>query len=413
MLQAEAETMSPFRILCATGFFAIFSSTISKSPVLPFFASWLGADPAEVGMVASVSAFTGVVASVPSGFLADHYGRRRMLLIAAAVFATAPLFYFAVSEIWQLVCVRLYHGIATAIFIPVAMALVSELHHQERGEKLGWFSTATLLGRFLAPVIGGSLLSLAVLSEAYRFHAVYAVCVGAGALALVLALRLPQDVSCRFEERSLAKSWAAFREIIASRAILITCIVEAAILFVYGTFETFLPLAAIKSGISAGEVGILLAAQVITLALSKPLMGRFSDRHGRQPQIFWGAVLGAVCIGLFSFAASFPVLLGLSILLGLSLSILSSASSAYIADSSTQEARASAMGMLGSIMDIGHSTGPLIAGFVILSFGFQAAFLGAASVLAAAAVLFALHAKQNIRIGFHSGGLNARSNTKH
>lgn len=392
-------SLSPFRILCATGFFAIFSSTISKSPVLPLFASWLGADPAEVGMVAAVSAFTGVVASIPAGFLADHCGRRRMLLIAAAVFATAPLFYLAVSEIWQLVCVRLYHGMATAIFLPVAMALVSELHHQERGEKLGWFSTATLLGRFLAPVIGGGLLSLAMLSEAYRFHAVYAVCGGAGVLALVLALRIPQDESCHFAKRSFASSWAAFREIIATRAILITCIVEAAILFVYGTFETFVPLAAIKNGISVGEVGVLLAAQMITLALSKPLMGRFSDRHGRQPQIFWGAFLGAICIGLFALASSFPVLLGLSILLGLSLSILTSASSAYIADLSSREARASAMGMLGSIMDIGHTTGPLVAGFVILHYGFGMAFLVAAGVLATAALAFLLHAGGNAVVG--------------
>ena len=62
---------SPFILLCTTGLFAIFSSTISKSPVLPLFASHLGADPSGVGFIASVSAFTGIVASIPVLFPLD------------------------------------------------------------------------------------------------------------------------------------------------------------------------------------------------------------------------------------------------------------------------------------------------------------------------------------------------------
>lgn len=395
--------MTPFRFLCITGFFAIFSSTISKSPVLPLFAAWLGADPSEVGIVASVSAFAGIVASIPAGFIADHCGRRKMLVGAAVVFATAPFLYLAVTQIWQLAIVRLYHGIATAIFLPVGMALVSELFHRERGEKLGWFSTATLLGRFCAPVAGGLLLSLMMLSEAHRFQAVYLVCGVAGLIVLLLALRIPKEEACHLPSRSFRASWSALKTVVASRAIALTCAVEAGILFVYGIFETFVPLYAIQSGISAVEIGLLLSVQVITLAISKPAMGRFSDRHGRPPQIFWGAVLGAACIALFSLVSSFPGLFMLSILLGLSLSILTSASSAYIADLSSTETRGSAMGMLGSIMDIGHTAGPLIAGFVILQYGFGTAFLMAAVVLAAAASAFLMHAGRNALAGFRFG----------
>ncbi|HSW63936.1 MAG TPA: MFS transporter [Dissulfurispiraceae bacterium] len=392
--------MTPFRFLCITGVFAIFSSTISKSPVLPLFAAYLGADPSEVGMVAAVSAFTGIVASIPAGFIADHCGRRKMLVGAAVVFATAPFLYLAVTQIWQLAIVRLYHGIATAIFLPVGMALVSELFHRERGEKLGWFSTAMLLGRFCAPIAGGTLLSLMMLSEAHRFHAVYLVCGAAGLTTLLLALRIPKEEACRLPSRSLRTSWSAFKTVVASKAIVLTCTVEAGILFAYGIFETFVPLYAIQSGISAVEIGVLLSVQVITLAISKPAMGRFSDRHGRQPQIFWGAVLGAACIALFSVVVSFPGLLVLSILLGLSLSILTSASSAYIADLSSAEARGAAMGILGSIMDIGQTAGPLIAGFVILQYGFGPAFLVAAVVLAAAASAFLAHAGRAAFTGF-------------
>ncbi|HCC68963.1 MAG TPA: MFS transporter [Nitrospiraceae bacterium] len=387
---------SPFILLCTTGLFAIFSSTISKSPVLPLFATYLGANPSEVGIIASVSSFTGIIASIPSGILSDRFGRKRMLILSAVVFATAPFLYLLVTNIWQLALIRFYHGLATAIFIPVSIALVSDLFHKERGKKIGWFSTSTLLGRFMAPVMGGSIIGILVFNPGLGYKAVYVLCGIAGVIVLLLALRMPNPSKFIISptpslEKRAVEGWEevfkSFRSVISKRAILITATVEAAMLFAYGTFETFLPLYSIGIGLSAYEIGIFLSAQVITLALTKPMMGRFSDRHGRKPQIFAGAIIGAVCIGSFSLFRSFIPLLALSILFGLSLSIVTSATAAFIADLSGPETRGSAMGVLGSIMDIGHTTGPIVSGILVAYFGFATAFLGASLVLLASAVV--------------------------
>ncbi|MBI4825423.1 MAG: MFS transporter [Nitrospirae bacterium] len=379
---------SPFRLLCATGLFAIFSSTISKSPVLPLFAAHLGADPSKVGFVASISAFTGVLFSIPAGLLSDRLGKRKMLIFSSFIFSTAPFMYLFITRIWQLAMVRFFHGFATAIFIPVAMALVSELFHKERGEKMGWFSTATLVGRFMAPLIGGGIIGALAFNPAQSYKAVYIVCALAGAVTLLLSLFLPQTAEPQHRNQPWEDTLKIFRSVLSDKIILVTCMVEAAILFAYGTFETFLPLYAVSSGISPFELGIFLSAQVITLALSKPVMGRFSDRHGRKPQIFTGALIGAVCIGCFSLFRSFIPLLILSVAFGMSLSIVTSATSAYIADLSSREARGSAMGLLGSIMDIGHTTGPLLSGIIAMHFGYSKSFIGAAFVLGISAFLF-------------------------
>lgn len=381
---------SPFILLCTTGLFAIFSSTISKSPVLPLFASHLGADPSGVGFIASVSAFTGIVASIPAGILSDRFGRKRMLIFSAMVFSTAPFLYLIVSNIWQLAIIRFYHGLATAIFIPVSMAMVSDLFHTERGEKIGWFSTLTLAGRFMAPVIGGSIIGAMVFNPGLSYKAVYLVCGASGIIAMAFALKLPKTEKKQAGNMPLRETLKSFREVITARGILITSAVEASILFAYGTFETFLPLYSINAGLSAYEIGIFLSAQVITLALAKPVMGRFSDRHGRQPQIFGGAIIGAICIGSFAFFKTFFPLLILSILFGLSLSIVTSGTSAFIADLSRKETHGSAMGILGSIMDIGHTTGPLFSGIVAYYLGYGVSFAGAALVLLTAAFMFRL-----------------------
>lgn len=379
---------SPFLLLCTTGLFAIFSSTISKSPVLPIFSSHLGADPSGVGIVASISAFTGIIASIPAGILSDRLGRKKMLIVSSIVFATAPFLYLFVTNIIQLAIIRFYHGLATAIFIPVSLALVSDLFHKERGERIGWFSTSTLLGRFLAPIVGGGIIGVLVFNPRMSFRVVYLVCGITGIIAFLLALRLPNTVESGNTKRKWQETITEFKTVISNRTILITSAVEASILFAYGTFETFLPIYSIRAGISAYEVGIFLSSQVITLALTKPIMGRFSDRHGREPQIFLGTLIGAFCIGSFSLFKSFLPLLILSILFGLSLSIVTSATSAFIAGLSRHETHGSAMGILGSIMDIGHTTGPLISGFVATYLGLGKSFLTASLVLILLSFIF-------------------------
>jgi len=380
--------ITPFFLLCISGLFAIFSSTISKSPVLPLFTEHLGATPTGVGIIAGVSAFTGIIASIPAGIFSDRLGRKRMILFSAIIFSTAPFLYLFVTNIWQLALVRFYHGFATAIFIPVAMALVADYFHEERGEKMGWFSSSTLAGRFLAPIVGGSVLGVLAFNPSISYKAVYLICGIAGLITLMLILGLPNPRSKENKGYSGRELSESFRIVITNKTILTTCIVEASILFAYGTFETFLPLYSKSIGLTTYEIGIFLSSQIITLAMTKPMMGKFSDRHGRKPQIFVGAIIGSLCIGGFFFFESFISLLILSTLFGFCLSIVTSATSAFIADLSREDTRGSAMGTLGSIMDIGHTTGPIVAGIIASSFGIGYSFIGAAIVLTAVAFIF-------------------------
>jgi len=380
--------MSPFVLLCITGFLAIFSSTISKNPVLPLFATHLGADPSGVGMVAAVSAFSGMIASIPAGMLSDRWGRKKMLMTASAVFATAPFLYLFVSNLWQLAGVRFLHGFATAFFIPVSMALISDLFQRERGERMGWFSTATLLGRFTAPVAGGTLLGLLAASPDFSYRAVYMVCSLAGGATFFAVLRIPDIYKETVHHQNWTETLTAFTCVVSNRAILVTASVEAAVLFAYGIFETFLPLYARQHGISAYEIGIFLSAQIIVLALARPIMGRFSDRHGRKAQIVSGAVTSAGILAALALFSTFVSFLIISVLFGLSLSLVTSATTAHIADLSKKETHGSAMGLLGSVMDIGHTTGPLAAGLIAAHFGFAQAFLAASSALFLASLLF-------------------------
>ena len=220
------------------------------------------------------------------------------------------------------------------------------------------------------------------------FKVVYLVCGFAGIATLMVILRLPNHIEQVNVTAPKKEILNPLRVVLSDKNILLTCVVEASILFAYGTFETFLPLYSTSIGLTAYDIGIFLSAQIITLALTKPLMGRFSDRHGRKPQILVGTIIGSFCIGSFFIFESFIALLLLSISFGLCLSIVTSATSAFIADLSKQSTTGSAMGTLGSVMDIGHTTGPIIAGMIATQFGIEYSFLVASLVLITIASFF-------------------------
>ncbi|MBF0517952.1 MAG: MFS transporter [Nitrospirae bacterium] len=389
--------MSAYRILCISGLFAIFSTTMAKSPVLPLYTAYLGVGSAGIGVIASISPLAGILCSIPAGVLADRYGSRRMLVVAAVIFITAPLLYLLACSVFYLSIVRFYHGLATAIFIPVSMSVISKLNADRKGQRLGTFSSATLLGRFIAPIIGGAVIGLWASAPRSGFNTVYVMCAAVGLIATIFILRLPDDAMQPIKSNSNSQGGdvaGALRALLSQRAILITAGVEAAVLFSYGTFETFLPLHFKAKGLGPYETGAVLSAQIIAVALTKPAMGRMSDKYGRINQIIVGLAICAIFMGLIYFAYNIIIGIVISVLFGLGIAVVTSATSALIADLSRKEQLSSSMGVFASVMDIGHTTGPLVCGIVAADMGLGRVFIASSSVLVAALIMFSAYRRK-------------------
>ena len=366
--------MSPFLLLCIMGGLAIFSSTMAKNPALPLLIRSMGVPISTVGFIAAASTVVGIIVSLPAGILSDIIGRRRVIMTAAIVFATAPFLYLLVTSPWQLALVRIYHGLATAILGPVAMAAVADTFAQGRGERMGWYSSATMIGRFLAPFVGGLL----IFGENFRW--VYLADGFAGVLALLAAFRL------RFAAATTESIKEAFKQqrgkygreisfVFRHPGILATSGIEAVQYFAYGCLETFLPIYLNESlGYPAWEIGLLFTAQILAAAFTKPLMGRISDRYGRVPMIVSGLALGGITTGTILLSSNYVVIMVLIAVFGLCLSTVTASTSALVADLSRAEGRGGAMGILSSIMDIGQSTGPMIAGALIGAYSYRWTF---------------------------------------
>ena len=387
--------ISFFMILCVMGAFAILSSTMSKNPVLNPFAESLNTPTALMGVVAAASTVPGIIISLPAGVLSDVLGRRRVLLFSALIFASAPLLYILIDSWWQLVLVRFYHGFATAIFVPVAKAAIAERFPSRKGEKISTFTSATLVGRSIAPFLGGFILSVTF----WNYDLLYTAVGVAGTASLIAALFLPREDHSgrggpapsnslgRMKSLGLPSGWG---EVLKNPRILSVSVVEASTLYAYGALEFFL-VGYLNNVVMLDPflIGVISGSQLIFIPLINPFMGRLSDRVGRRRPILAGLALGGTVLSLIPYTRSFPALLTISIMYGLSFSMVTSSTSALVGDLSRRDLYGASMGFLATIMDVGQALGPIITGVILaVTPGYTGSFLSLGAILFGSCLLF-------------------------
>jgi DHA1 family multidrug resistance protein-like MFS transporter len=380
-------TTRSFTLLCTIGVFCFISYNMVRMPVLALFAESLGASPERIGLIVSVSTLTGVFLKLPSGALSDIYGRRMLLRVGVVAFGLPPFLYPFVSDLNVLTALRFFHGLATAIFAPSALATVAELYRERRGAALGTYTACTQSGALLGPFIGGYLVYAAGFPSAFVTAGVF----GCIAVVIFYSLRLNPPPP-RLHERGftplLAEMWKGFSVIAKNRKVLITSSTDAAKMIANGALMAFLPLYGVAAGLNPGEVGLLFTVQAFTSFFSKPIMGRVSDRVGRQPLIMIGLLICAATFVCIPHVSLFSLLLVLSAGFGFGEAVVSSSSSALVADSSEFKTLGAGMGMQGTIMDIGHASGPLLAGILIERMSYSSAFAIIAGIQLGAALVF-------------------------
>ena len=148
--------------------------------------------------------------------------------------------------------------------------------------------------------------------------------------------------------------------------------------------EAFLPIYAVTvAGLSAFEAGLLWAVQVVVTMLAKPVMGKVSDRYGRRPLIVAGLISCAVPFALIPHLIGFWALVPACLLFGFGEALVTSSSAAMVADLCKARHYGTAMGVFGTIFDVGHASGPILGGLLVGALGYGWAFALMACVLIA------------------------------
>jgi len=390
--------LSPFTALCSVGFFARLSYALARSPVLPLFALYLGAGPEAIGFAVGVSTVTGIFFKLPAGALSDIIGRKRTMLIGLIFFAFMPFAYLWVRDYSLLIIIRFVHGLATAIYGPVSMAVVADIAGKNKGEMLSWFSSVTIIGNLLGAPLGGFILHStpgAAGPSLLEFRYAYLASGIAGVFSLVVALSVLRGDKVQEKGSGLKEAYKRFasgiKEVISERNIVVTSGMEGLQNLTVGAMEAFLPIYAITvAGLNEFQAGLLWGIQVIVTIISKPIMGKTSDRYGRKPLISVGMLLCAVSFSAIPLLKDFYLLMAAAIVFGLGESFVTSSSAALVADICKEKHFGTAMGTFGTIFDIGHASGPILAGFLLAGHTYLFSFRVMAAMLLLAIPVFVM-----------------------
>ncbi len=219
------------RLLFATRFLRLFAYG-SLSVVLVFYLVGVGLSDEEAGLVLTLTLFGDILVSLYLTTRADRIGRRRMLIVGAALMAAAGVVFAATGRLWLLVAAGTIgvispSGQEVGPFLSIEQAALSHVvADRARTDVFAWYtlagSIATALGALAAGVATHALQTAAVSPvDSYRVVVVAYAVLGA-ALAIVFAGLSPRaEAASLGEKRALRATVAGLAGIERSRDVVL------------------------------------------------------------------------------------------------------------------------------------------------------------------------------------------------
>ena len=373
----------PVLIACALSF-VLYIGAYIRIPLVPLFASELGASTVQVGMINAGFMLAAALLSVPLGLVSDRLGRRRLVLAGMVVSGLTSVFLIAARSPAQVGAIYLFSGVGLACFSPAMMSYVGDVAPpQLLGRSYGWYTSALYLGMALGPGLGGAI-GAAGFRTAFL---VSATVVGAGILLGIPRMPAPPPVM-----RSASTNVVAdLREILANRAVIACWVLTFFTTYAWGASFSFFPLYARDAGISVANIGLIFTSQAASNALARIPIGHLTDRTGRRDlYIVFGCLGFALCIaGIGQFSSPAP-LYALFLLAGGSMAAAFTAVGALLSESVDTRVRGLAMGGYSTCIYSGFAVSAATLGTVIHRFGYSAGFAAAGGLCAVATLAFPL-----------------------
>ncbi len=314
-------------------------------PVRVLFAQSHGASLAIIGAMASAYLISNFAFQYPSGWLADRWGRKQVMVLGLAIQAVLSLLYLLITDPILFVALRFVEGIAAAAILPSARAMIIDVVPAEKqGEAFGIFSAFFNAGFLLGPGLGG-LLAITGYASAFIGAAVFRI------VAIVVVITLIPVVR---KERSDTRKEAVTPAIRYS-ALFALPLLGAYILafgdYLYLGFDlTLMPLWMHDHlGASVAVIGIAYMAWAVPNIIFSPVGGRLADRSRRSLII---AIFGLAQVPLYflygaATMASFVVVL--FAIHGFFYAFIQPAVDAHLAASSRSTMRARVQGMYSTV----------------------------------------------------------------
>lgn len=358
-------------------------------PLLPFYATSMGASAFEVGLIMASYSLMQLLFSPLWGSLSDRYGRRPLLIFGLFGSAVSYVIFGLASTLWVLLLSRAIAGIMGAN-VPVAQAIIADSTSPERRARgMGLIGAAFGLGFIFGPAIGGFLSRWGYSVPGFAAAAV------TGLNAIVALFMLPESLPAH-ARRSGGRKWSALTERIrasgrVARRPELRRPITVFLLMTWGFagFTVTFPLFLDQSlGLSAAHAGLFFAyVGLISAIVQGRLIGPLVERSGERRVAAAGGVLLAAGIG---FIAGFPTQRALFValaLVGLGWGCVIPSLHSIVSRRALRTEQGEVLGVNQSAGSVGRVLGPVAAGWGFGVLGPRLGFLAGALLVGVGALL--------------------------
>jgi MFS family permease len=374
----QAPWQVPVAVLIAALLFNLGQGVLR--PTLPLYLQQAFA--ANYRMVTLIPLVFGVgkwVASLPTGYLLDRLGRRRLMVGGLLVIALCDVGSLMTSVYGVFLGFRALAGVGWAMFGTVATTtMVNQPAAQRRGRAVSLLLMSETLGLLLGSAAGGWV---------YRGAGGRGPFVVEAACMLVAAVAVGQQTAPPTAPPSASPEVShdrrLLRVVLRTPGVWLMSLTNAALIAIQTGLMVFLyPLWLVEQGRATPEtVGYLVSLSILGRLLALWLGGSASDRWGRITVLIpgllaYGALLGSLTL------VTHPLWLSLwSLAIGGAGGFVAGLPTALVGDRVAPPLQGVAIGWLRTMTDSGHILGPLVMGALADAAHLSAPFLVAASLV--------------------------------
>ncbi len=357
-------------------------------PLLPIFAQHLGAGGLLLGLIFSGFSLARSLALPVAGSMSDRYGRKIFLVIGLSAYTLCSVAYIFALTPMLLVGVRVIHGLASALILPIALAIIADFTPVEKaGRVVGAFNAPVFIGLGLGPLLGGAIYDLLGRNQrALDANFVIMGAVSLGALLLV-TIGLPNVPVHGHRGRPLTGMRRLLRDRVFMGVLGLRFTISAGV----GSILAFLPVLAEYYGITPTAMGVCLAAMILSVALFQHPFGKLADKWSRPGLALISAGFCACSLLLVAVAHNFLMLFVACLIWGVGGGLGLPAMTALVIErgKALEVGMGKCMALLNVSLAAGIGLGPVAMGKLWDWFPPSGPFFAAAAVLAMGAAFLA------------------------
>lgn len=324
--------------------------------MVPFYASVLGADYSELGIIGGVRGVSYTFLPALIGYFSKRLNKVALLIGGAALLSFSIWLVAASTDVQGIIVASVVMGFGIGLFWPPAETLVTEIvEGSKRVKAFSKYGIAWSLPFVIGPLVGGSLATFLGIKNLFVLSSSIVV-----ATIPILIFTLPAYVkvkASRVSKDPVAGGTTQVSDMLRVYSIVMPYgFIMAAVVTIFPGYVRVL-------GIGEFELGILFTVFGLSRFLTFMVMTKVSKASERLmvTMTFSLISLSFIMLAIFPSLAWFMVSM---MILGIALAIYYPVTISFVSRSFSTISGSFAVGLYETIFGIGFLTGPLVSGYL-------------------------------------------------